>query len=107
VLSVQETLKTAIWSRRCVVMFAEWRRRDVCPHALGYQGQRLKVLVYQYSGGSALGLAQDGGWRCFSLDDIAWAEIIEGGWRTSPDYLIKAESIFKTIKYQVSARPGG
>jgi hypothetical protein len=83
-------------------MMAERRRREVCPHALGYKDHRRKVLVYQYSGASASGLAKDGAWRCFFLDDIRWTEIIDGAWCSSRDYVIKADTSFDYIECQVS-----
>jgi hypothetical protein len=97
-ISVHETLKTAIRKRCCVVMMAEGRRREVCPHALGYKDKRLKLLVYQYSGASASGLANDGAWRCFFFDDIWWTEIASGPWHSSPDYVAKAETSFDHIE---------
>lgn len=100
-MSVHETLKSAIRNRRCVLMMAEQRRREVCPHALGYKDKRLKVLAYQYAGGSASGLANDGGWRCFVLDDVWWAEIIDGTWHSSRDYIVKAETSFDYVECQV------
>ena len=100
-MTVNQTLTTAIRNRRCVVMMAERRRREGCPHALGYKDKRLKVLVYQYSGGSASGLANHGAWRCFFLDDIWWAEIADSAWHSGRDYIAKAESSFDYIECQV------
>ena len=99
-MSVHETLKIAIRKRRCVVMMAGRRRREACPHALGYKDKRLRVLVYQYSGGSASGLANDGGWRCFFVDDVWWTEIADGPWHSSHDYIAKAETSFDYIECQ-------
>lgn len=81
-------------------MMAERRRREVCPHALGYKDKRLKVLVYQYSGGSASGLAGGGAWRCFFVDDILWTEITDGPWQSARDYIIKADTSFDYISCQ-------
>jgi hypothetical protein len=102
-MSVHETLRTAIRGTRCVAMMAEHKRREVCPHELGYKDKRLKVLVYQYSGDSASGLAHDGAWRSFFVDDIWWTELTAGPWHSSPDYTIKAETSFDYIECQ--ARP--
>ena len=52
-MSVHETLKTAIWCRRPVELLTAGCLRQVCPHALGYKHGRLKVLVFQFSGESA------------------------------------------------------
>ena len=42
-MSVHATLKTAVRKRSCVVVMAEGRRREVCPHAFGY-GKDLAVI---------------------------------------------------------------
>ncbi len=102
-MSVHDTLRTAILKQRCVVMLAERKRRNVCPHALGFKDKRPKVLVYQYSGDSASGLGSDGAWRCFFLDDIWWAEITDGPWHSSRAYVFKVEVSFDYIECQVKS----
>lgn len=104
-MSVHDTLATAIRARRCVLLVAEQRRRSVCPHVLGYKGKRRRVLVYQYSGDSASGLAGHGAWRLFFLDDITSAELTVGAWHSSPDYIIKAETSFDYVELQARPSP--
>ena len=99
-----KVLKTAIQNRRCVMLVAQHWRRTLCPHAIGYKNNQLKVLAYQYGGGSASGLPKAGGWRTFVVDEILRAEIIEGPWRTSDDYLVKLETTFDRVEHRV--RPG-
>ena len=103
-MSVHNVLRTAILTRRCVLVRAEGLRRKLCPHALGSKDYRLKLLAFQYEGGSASGLSTSGGWRTFNLADIQWAEIIEDPtWHSSNDYLAKLETSFDAIECQ--ARP--
>ena len=91
----------AVSRQRCVVIFAARRRRSVAPHAIGVKNGRLKLLAFQYSGGSVSGLAKDGGWRTFLLDEIFSAEIVNDAWHSAPDYLIKLETSFDTVQSQV------
>ena len=95
----------AIRGRHAVVMMAERRRREVCPHALGLKNDRRKVLVYQFAGASASGLAHDGAWRSFFLDDIWWVEIADGPWHSSRDFIVKAEASFDSIECQAQPMP--
>lgn len=99
-MSILQTLTAAILCRRAVKIRAKGWEREVCPHALGYRDGRCKVLTYQYSGGSASGLAADGGWRCFVLQDILRIEITDGAWHTSHDYVAKLETSFNSIDCQ-------
>lgn len=102
-MPVHDTLKAAILHRRCVKLQAQGSRRELCPHALGYKDKRAKVLAFQYGGGSASGLPVGGGWRTFFVDDIEWADVAEGAWRSGDDYLFKLETNFDYI--EVQARP--
>jgi hypothetical protein len=85
-------------------MLTAGRSRQVCPHALGHKDSRLKVLVFQFSGESASGLPSDGAWRSFFLDDIAWAKIIDGPWRSDQNQVAKIEASFDRIDLEVRPR---
>lgn len=77
--------------------------RKMCPHVLGYKDKHIKLLGFQYGGGSDSGLSSDGGWRCFFFNEILWAEFTDGTWHSSHDYIMKAETSFDSILLQ--ARP--
>jgi hypothetical protein len=100
-MSVQEILKTAIWCKHPVEMLTEGRLRQVCPHALGYKDSRLKVLVFQFSGESASVLPAGGAWRSFFLDDIEWAKIVDGPWRSDRNQVAKIEASFDHIDLEI------
>jgi hypothetical protein len=102
-MSVHAILKSAILGRRCVMLRGEGLRRKLCPHALGFKNKRLKLLAFQYGGDSASGLPASGGWRSFLVDGIEWAELTDGAWRSSDDYLAKLETTFDRVECQ--ARP--
>ena len=103
-MSVNGILKTAIRCRRPVEMLTAGRLRQVCPHALGHRDYRLKVLVFQFSGESASVLPSDGAWRSFFLDDIAWAKITDGPWRSGRNRIAKIEASFDHVDLEVRPR---
>jgi hypothetical protein len=97
-------LRAAIEHRRCLEIEVGGTRRAVCPHALGFRDGARRVLVYQFAGASASGLARGGAWRSFTLSEIAAIHPIAGSWQTQHDYIAKAETSFDRIECQ--ARPG-
>jgi hypothetical protein len=66
------------------------RRRLLCPHRLGRNGEgQLRVLCYQYGGESDSGLERAGSpanWRCIVLEKLSQVELLEGTWRTAPNH---------------------
>jgi hypothetical protein len=97
-MSVDAILIRAIELRRRVDLLADGQRREVCPFALGYKDGRRKVLTFQVEGGSRSGLAAGGAWRCFALDDIAWAQMIEGTWRSGANPVAKTEASLDIVE---------
>jgi len=101
---VFETLRKAIETHHCVTMYAEGRRRQVAPLAIGYKGAQRKVLTFQYRGDSNSGLVAGGFWRCFAIDDIAWAAITDDPWQCGTYPVAKTESSFDYVVCGVGAR---
>ncbi len=95
--AVYEVLKTAIERRRCVRVIVNSLSRDLCPLALGYKTNQLRVLAFQYRGSSTSGINAAGGWRCFSLGEISWAKINDDPWQSGPNAAAKRESSFDTV----------
>jgi hypothetical protein len=96
-------IKSAVEQHRCVEIEVAGAKRAVCPHALGHKDGKRRVLVYQFGGPSASGLAHAGAWRSFALDEITAAHIIAGGWHSQHDFIAKVETWFDHIECQ--ARP--
>jgi len=96
-LAVYDVLKEAIEKHRCVRVKADDLWRDICPISLGYKGEKLKILSYQYRGDSASGIAAEGGWRCFALDEITWAQINDDPWHTGHNTVAKLEASLDTV----------
>src|SRR5579863_3657315 len=99
-MDVYDTLREAIGTRRCVRVLAAGRSRDICPHALGVKDGQPRVLVFQYEGGSASGLAPGGQWRTFFLREIASAKIIDGAWRTGKHAVSKIEACLDEVEHR-------
>lgn len=103
-MAVFDTLREAIEKRRCVSILAEGRQREVAPLAIGFKGAQKKVLTFQYKGDSRSGLAAGGAWRCFLLDDISSAHIIDDPWQCGSYPVAKTESSFDYVVCGLGAR---
>jgi hypothetical protein len=95
--AVFDVLKTAIERRRCVKVVVGGSSRDMCPLALGYKANQLKVLAFQYKGASESGLNAHGGWRCFYLTEISWAKINDDPWQSGQNAAAKREASLDTV----------
>jgi hypothetical protein len=81
---VHDLLTEAIGEKRCVEAVFGGYRRGLCPHVLGTGNGELRVLCFQYAGGSSRGLPPGGDWRCLSLAGLSQVAIVAGRWRTKP-----------------------
>jgi len=65
-------------------------QRWFCPHRLGRNREgQIRVLCYQYGGGSSTGLQPDSSpanWRCMALEKLSGVELLEDAWRTAPNH---------------------
>src|SRR3974390_2746477 len=95
--TIFDTLREAIEKHRCVAILAEGRKRQVAPLAIGFKGTQCKVLTFQYRGDSSSGLAAGGAWRCFVIDRIVWAKIIDDPWQCGNYPVAKTESSFDYV----------
>ncbi|WGF88922.1 hypothetical protein [Marinivivus vitaminiproducens] len=71
--------------------------RLFCPHVLGTTDGDWRLLAWQFAGGSARGLPQDGDWRCFALADLSGLAIVEGPWRRGWSRRRTEQSCVETI----------
>ncbi len=88
-------------SKRCVKILTAGHWREICPHALGIKDGHPKVLVFQYAGDSASGLAPGGQWSAFFVSEIERAIIIEGAWHGGTNFVAKAEACLDRIEFRV------
>ena len=61
----------------------------------------------QFFGESVSGLPSGGAWRSFFLDDIAWAKIIDGPWRSGRNRVAKVEASFDHLEVHPRALVSG
>jgi hypothetical protein len=87
---VANLIRAAMTRRRPIMAIYEGRQRLLCPHMLGRnKGGRLRVLCYQYGGGSESGLQRKDGhgdWRCFSLEKISHLRVLEAPWQGAESF---------------------
>jgi hypothetical protein len=81
---------TAVTGKRPIGAIYNGRPRLLCPHRLGRNKEgRLRVLCYQYGGGSESGLEAAGSpenWRCIALEKLSKVQLLEDDWRTAPNH---------------------
>jgi len=84
-------IREAVTHRRPIGAVYHNQRRLLCPHRLGRNNAgELRVLCYQYGGGSQSGLEPRGSpnnWRCIAVEKLRRVEILEEDvWRTAPNH---------------------
>ena len=72
----------AATERRRLSFLYKGRRREACPHVVGWTEGRARALVFQYAGESSRGLSPGGDWRCINLDEVSDATLAKGPWMT-------------------------
>lgn len=82
-------LARAMEERRPVRARYHGQLRLFCPHALGWSGQRAKVLAYQAGGQTSTGaLPGDPArrWRSMFVEELESPVISEGAWRSADNW---------------------
>jgi hypothetical protein len=96
-----ELIKQAILEKKLISAFYHERRRDLCPHVLGWKADREHALFFQVGGDSAKGLAFAGSWRCLNLDELTEVEMYEGEFVTGPGYYDNRQKCVDKIEAQI------
>jgi hypothetical protein len=96
-----ELVKQAILEKKLVSAVYHERRRELCPHVLGWKADREHALFFQIGGESAKGLAAEGAWRCLNLDELTEVAIHEGEFRTGPGYYDNPQKCVDKIEAQI------
>ena len=79
------TLRQAILDRNIVTATYDGYHREVCPHAIGREGDREKLFCYQFAGDTSKGpVRETKRWRCFFIDRMQNVTIrnANGEWYT-------------------------
>ena len=87
---IYQLVWTAISNKKPIEAGYDGRRRLLCPHRLGRNREgQLRVLCYQYGGGSQSGLEIPGSpanWRCLVVEKLSNVKLLDKGWRTAPNH---------------------
>ena len=75
--------------------------REICPIMLGRTGLEEKALVFQFGGSTSQGPIRKPDWKCFKLDEVRDAVLIEGRWRSGSDHS-EAQHCMKMVEYDVN-----
>ena len=98
-----ELVRQAIAQRMQLVARAKGGRRELCPHALGLNGDGdEQALFYQFAGYSGSGLSSDlrENWRCFALADLEGVELRSGPWHTAGNHG-EGQSCVRVVHFEV------
>ena len=81
---------TAVSKKKPIEAIYDGRRRLLCPHRLGRNREgQIRVLCYQYGGGSQSGLQVPGSpanWRCLIFEKLRNVKLLDERWRTAPNH---------------------
>lgn len=105
-----EELRQAIRERKQVIAFYQGRRREMCPHVLGWKddGTR-RCLFYQFAGETSkgpIGPSNPPGWRCMEVDRLTQLHLRDGGWHTERPKGGKYQHCMDRIELEVRREPG-
>ena len=84
-----ELIRQAIQEKKQVIAEYNGYVREMCPHVVGWKGDRENALLYQFGGGSSSGLEPDGSpnnWRCVHIERLSNLQLREGDWHTAPNH---------------------
>jgi hypothetical protein len=96
-----ELIKKAIAERKLISAVYHERRRELCPHVIGWKADREHALFFQVGGDSAKGLATTGSWRCLNLDELSDVELRDGEFLTGPGYYDNPQKCVDRIEAQI------
>lgn len=75
-------IEHAIRNRELVIAEYDGFERHMCPHVLGWKGEKRQALFFQFAGGSKSGLPAGGAWRCIPVDDLTNVRTQQGEWHS-------------------------
>lgn len=90
----------AMRERKPVICMYDGHPRAVCPIILGHSDGVEKSLTYQFDGTGSDGPVR-GDWKCFFLDKVESAEIVDGPWRAGSSHKT-SQSCVKEVDLDVN-----
>jgi hypothetical protein len=94
-------LLKAMREERPVACTYQGHIREICPVMLGRDGLTEKALVYQFGGSTSRGRITKPDWKCFKLDEIEDAVLIEGRWHSGSQHS-EAQHCMKMVEYDIN-----
>jgi hypothetical protein len=100
--AVHALLLKAMREERPVACTYQCHAREICPVMLGRTGLEEKALVFQFGGSTSKGpIPAPGEWKCFKLDEIRDAVLIDGHWHAGTSHTT-ASSCMKMVEYDIN-----
>ena len=75
--------------------------REICPVMLGRTSLEEKALVFQFGGSTSKGRIGKPDWKCFKLNEVEDAHLIDGHWHAGTEHS-QAQSCMKMVEYDVN-----
>ena len=86
---------------RPVACIYQGHAREICPVMLGRTALEEKALVFQYGGSTSRGRLTKPDWKCFFLDEITDARLIDGRWHAGTSHTT-ASGCMKMVEYDIN-----
>jgi hypothetical protein len=99
--AVHALFLSAMREERPVACTYQGHRREICPVLLGRTGLEEKALVFQFGGSTSKGRITRPDWKCFFLDEVRDAVLIEGKWYSGSEHS-EAQTCMKMVEYDVN-----
>jgi hypothetical protein len=96
-----QLIKQAILEKNLITAVYHERWRELCPHVLGWKGEREHALFFQVGGDGAKGIRSTGAWRCLNLDELTEVEMHEGEFVTGPGYYDNPQKCVDKAEVQI------
>jgi hypothetical protein len=100
-------IREAIEKRQQVLGTYRGYRREMCPHAIGFNKRHERQgLFYQFGGESASGLGPPGSpdnWRCIPIDELHQVSVRDGDWHSAPDHSRPETCVFYRVDLTAEA----
>ena len=91
----------AMREQRPVACTYQGHAREICPVMLGRTALEEKALVFQFGGSTSRGRIIKPDWKCFFLDEVSDAVLIDGRWHAGNEHSA-AQHCMKMVEYDVN-----
>ncbi len=91
----------AMREKRPVACTYQGHIREICPIMLGRTALEEKALVFQFGGTTSAGRLTKPDWKCFFLDEVRDAVLLEGRWHAGTQHSA-AQHCMKMVEYDVN-----